>query len=165
MNPPSDGADRVARAADDLEEANRELLQFLDGLARERWEAGATPEGWSVLAAAYHVADGYRIHLRWLDLLREGEPVPGTPRDLDAENAQTVADAGELTPEDVVAAARTAGRLLVAYVRGVGAAELSASAVHGPLGRADVSVEDVLEIAAWHVRHHLRGMRATIGLG
>lgn len=111
---------------------------------------------------AYHVADGYRIHMRWLDLLREGRPVPGTPDDLDAENARAVADAKELPKEAVLPAVETAGRLIVAYVRDLDEDEVTRSARHGPLGGQPVSVDFVLDIAVWHVLEHLRSMRLAV---
>jgi hypothetical protein len=162
VSPSGEPSGRIASAADDLEEANRELLAFLGSLTDEQWRAAHTRDGWTLAAAAYHVADGYRIHMGWLDLVRRNQPVPGVPEDLDALNARTVADASELTPRDVLIATQTAGRLLVAYVRDLEPSELAASASHGPLARPEVSVDFLLDITAWHVRDHLRGMREAV---
>jgi uncharacterized damage-inducible protein DinB len=149
----------IERAAGHLEAANREVMAFLASLGPDRWEATGTEEGWPVRGVAYHVADGYRIHLRWLDLLRRQEAVPGTPLGLDRENAQAVADAASLSPPVILAALQTAGRLLVAYLRGLDPVELDRSARHGQLGGRQVSVRDMLGIAPWHVRSHLLSMR------
>jgi DinB superfamily len=157
------GEERIEAAADELESANRELLAFLASLEGEQWAAVTTDERWPVRGAAYHVADGYRIHIRWLEFLRVGKAVPGLPADLDAENARAVADAADLSPEVIAAAADTAGRLLVAYVRGLRGEELSRSAPHGQLGGRRVAVSDMLDISPWHVRTHLAGMRRAVG--
>jgi hypothetical protein len=162
MTPSDEAGGRVVFAADDLEEANREIVGFLGVLTEEQWQATGTPEGWPVVAVAYHVADGHRIHMRWLDLLRRGRAVPGTPADLDAENARAVADTKDLPSGAVLSAIETAGRLIVAYVRDIDADELTRSAPHGPLGGRDVSVDFVLDITAWHVREHTRSMRAAV---
>jgi uncharacterized damage-inducible protein DinB len=154
--------DRIERVAARLEAANRDLLEFLASLGDAQWRVTGTVEGWPVIALAYHVADGYRIHLRWLDFLRTGQSVPGTPAALDEENARTAADARELSPGVVRSAAETAGRLLVAYVRDLDPDELRLSRPHGPLGGDEVSVESMLDIAAWHVREHLASMRVAV---
>ena len=161
MTSPEAG-DRIATAAEELEAANRDVVGFLGALTEEEWRAVDTSEGWPVRAVAYHVADGYRIHMRWLDLLRAGRPVPGTPDDLDAENARAVADAQQLSTGTVLAAVETAARLIVAYVRDLDGEELTRSARHGPLGGQRVSVDFVLDIAVWHVREHLRSMRLAV---
>jgi uncharacterized damage-inducible protein DinB len=155
---------RIDRAARRLEAANHDLLELLASLSDEQWRATRTVEGWPVIALAYHVADGYRIHLRWLDFLRARQPVPGTPADLDEENARTVADARGLSPGVVRSAAETAGRLLVAYVRDLDPDELHLSAPHGPLGGDEISVESMLDITAWHVLEHLASMRAAVAM-
>jgi hypothetical protein len=162
MNPADRARARIEEAAADLEAAQHEVLGFLRSLSGAQWSATGTREGRPVAAVAYHVADGYRIHLRWLDLLRLGQPVPGTPADLDAENARTLADAAELPTDVVVSAVETAGRLLVAYVRDLEDGELSVSAPHGPLGHDEMSVDFMLDITAWHVREHLGSMRAAV---
>jgi uncharacterized damage-inducible protein DinB len=162
MTHPSEAGDRIASVAQDLDAANRDVVGFLTSLTEDQWHAVDTPEGWPLLAVAYHVADGYRIHMGWMDLLRGGRPVPGTPGDLDAENARAVADANALPKEAVLPAVETAGRLIVAYVRDLGGEELTRSARHGPLGGQQVSVDYLLDIAVWHVREHLRSMRRAV---
>jgi uncharacterized damage-inducible protein DinB len=159
---PLEVGDRIASAAQDLDAANRDVVGFLGALTEDQWRAVDTSEGWPVLAVAYHVADGYRIHMGWMDLLRGGRPVPGTPGDLDAENARAVADAKALPKEAVLPAVETAGRLIVAYVRDLDGGELTRSARHGPLGGRQVRVDNVLDIAVRHVREHLRSMRLAV---
>jgi hypothetical protein len=154
---------RIADAVSHLERAGEELMSLLASMDREQWAAIGTAEGWPVKALAYHVADGHRIHLRWLDHMRKREPVPGTPAELDAENARTVADAGELSPDVVMSAVRTGGRLLAAYVRGLHPDELRFAVPHGPLGGEDTSIDFMLDIATWHVREHLASLRAAVG--
>jgi uncharacterized damage-inducible protein DinB len=158
----SGAGERIVLAADDLEAANREIVDFLGRLTEDQWQATVTPECWPVTAVAYHVADGYRIHMRWLDLLRRGRAVPSTPADLAAENARAVADAKDLPTAVVLSAVETAGRLIVAYVRDLDTDELTRSAPHGPLGGRDVSVDFVLDITAWHVREHLGSLRTAV---
>jgi uncharacterized damage-inducible protein DinB len=155
--------ERIEAAAADLEAANSELLTFLASLEGDQWAAVTQEEGWPVRAAAYHVADGYRIHIRWLEFLRQEEAVPGTPEGMDAENAQAVSDAAGLPFTVIAAAAETGGRLLVAYVRGLQGDELSRSAVHGQLGGRRIAVDDMLDISPWHVRTHLESMRRAVG--
>jgi hypothetical protein len=162
MTHPSEAGERIASVAEDLDAANRDVVGFLGALTEDQWHAVDTSEGWPVLAVAYHVADGYRIHMGWMDLLRGGRPVPGTPGDLDAENARAVEDAKELPKEAVLPAVETAGRLIVAYVGDLGGEELTRSARHGPLGGRQVSVDFVLDIAIWHVREHFRSMRLAV---
>jgi len=157
-----EAGDRIASAAEELQAANRDVVGFLGALTEDQWHVVDTSEGWPVRAVAYHVADGYRIHMRWLDLLRAGRPVPGAPDDLDAENARAVADATELSTKTVLSAVETAGRLIVAYVRDLDGDALTLSAMHGPLGGRPVSVEFLLDVAVWHVREHLRSMRLAV---
>lgn len=154
--------ERIERAAADLESANRDLADFLASLPDDQWRTASTAEGWPVIAAAYHVADGYRLHILWLDHLRLGHAVPGTPEDLDKANAQAVSDAAELAPNTVMSAVALSGRLLAAHVRGLQLHELTASASHGPLGGRRITVEEMLDIAVWHVREHLRNMRSAV---
>jgi hypothetical protein len=154
--------ERIERSIADLEAANRDLSEFLGSVTEEQWRAAGSNEGWPVSALAYHIAEGYRIHMLWLEHLRLGQEVPGTSEELDDANARTAEDAVGLSPETVQRAVETGGRLLVAYLRGLGSEEIDRSAPHGPLGGDEMSVADMLEIAPWHVREHLDSMRSAV---
>jgi hypothetical protein len=97
-----------------------------------------------------------------MDHLRKGEPVPGSSDDLDAGNARAASDASDLPPEVVVAAVETAGRVLRSYLPDLEPDELDRSAPNGHLDGRETSVHDVLGIASWHVRSHLRSMRRAV---
>lgn len=153
---------RVERSVTELEAANRDLHDFLGSLTEEQWRAEASNEGWPVCAVAYHIAEGYRIHMLWLEHLRLGQEVPGSPEELDDANARTAQDALALSPDTVRRAVETGGRLLVAYLHGLGSHEIDRLAPHGALGGDPVSVAEMLEIAPWHVREHLGSMRSAV---
>lgn len=154
--------ERIERSVFALEAANRDLRRFLSSLTEEQWGATDSKEGWPVSAVAYHIADGYRIHILWLEHLRLGDRVPGTSEELDEANARTARDAVAFNPETVRRAVEAGGRLLVAYLCGLGSEEIDRSAPHGPLGGGEVSVADMLEISPWHVREHLDSLRSAV---
>lgn len=154
--------ERIERSIAELEAANRDLLEFLGSVDQEQWRATGSKEGWPVSGVAYHIAEGYRVHMLWLEHLRLGQEVPGTPEELDDTNARTAQDALALSPETVRGAVETGGRLLVAYLRGLGPQEIDRSGRHGPLGGDEMSVADMLEIAPWHVQEHLGSMRSAV---
>lgn len=153
--------ERVERSIEELESANR-LLEFLGTLTEEQWLSASSKGGWPVPALAYHIADGYRLHLLWLEHLRFRHDVPGSPQDLDEGNARTAHDAYAFGPETTRRALDSGGRVLVAYLRGLGSEELDRSARHGPLGGHEVSVADMLEIAPRHVREHLASLQVAV---
>ncbi len=154
--------ERIERSVAELEAANHDLLEFFDSLTGEQWRAAGSNEGWLVSAVAYHIADGFRIHMLWLEHLRLKEAVPGTPEELNESNARTAHDAVAFSPETVRRAVENGGQLLRAYLRGIGSEEIGRSAPHGPLGGDDMTVQDMLEIAPWHVREHLDSMRSAV---
>ncbi|HEV8420059.1 MAG TPA: DinB family protein [Actinomycetota bacterium] len=153
---------RLERSIEELEAANGELLAFLDTLTDEQWRTGRSKEGWPVCALGYHIADGYRLHLLWIEYLRRGQEVPGSPEELDQANARTAEDAAGFSLRTARRAVETGGRLLVAYLRGLRSEEIDRSAPHGPLGGKEVSVADMLEITPWHVREHLSSLRSCL---
>jgi DinB family protein len=153
---------RIEVAITDLEEGNRDLLDFLASLTDQQWRAVSEEERWPVRAVAYHIADGFRIHMLWIEHLRLRQPVPGTPEQSDEENARTAGESAAMSPLTIRAAARTAGRLIVAYLGELRSEELGRSASHGPLGGREVGVQEMLEIAPCHVREHLKSMNAAV---
>lgn len=113
-------------------------------------------------ALAYHIADGYRLHVLWIEHLRLGQEVPGSPAELDEGNARMAEDAAEFSLETVRRAVESGGRLLIAYLSGLRPEESDRAAPHGPLGGKEISVADMLEIATWHVREHLASLRSCL---
>jgi hypothetical protein len=147
-----------------LERANTALLDLLTSLPSEAWEKVAPTEGWPVRATARHIGDGYRIHRRWLELLLRGVAVPGTPTELDEENARTAMESAGMPPERIIAEIDSEGRDLAIYLGALDLDRAGDRAVcHGPLGGEPVSVREMVEIALWHVEHHSDSIRAAVG--
>ena len=151
---------RLQHAADDLDSATRELLDLISLVPEAAWNAGQTAEGWPVAAVARHIAKGYLIHMGWLDHLRRGERVPGSPPDLDRQNerdARSMRERAEVISEIERNSTRLAG-----YFRDLQPREISQAGPHGPLGGDAISVEEMLGICAWHVRSHMESVRAAM---
>lgn len=118
--------------------------------------------GWSIRQLVHHVADSHvNAYIRMsLALAEEGRTVALYDQDLWA--AQPFARTGEIEPSLILLDGLHAR--WTATARGLGEAELRRTIEHPEMGT--VTVDDLLNLYAWHSRHHtahVQGIRERRG--
>src|SRR2546427_12977643 len=119
--------------AEEIVDANAEFIAFVEGCSNEEWRAICRAEKWRVGVVAHHVAWGHERAARWINAIRSGVPIPGSPQAHNASNAIKGAQVAGISREEVVFLARRDAERLGAVIRSL-ADDESARAV--PLGSA-----------------------------
>ena len=70
-----------------LIDANAEFVRFIETCADDEWLLVCPAEGWTVGAVANHIARGHAAVAGWIETIRDGRDVPGSPEQHDANNA------------------------------------------------------------------------------
>lgn len=122
-------------AAQDLEQAARELRRFVEEYPEESWHRVTGAEGWSAAALAYHCALGNDVALGWICQMLVGWPVTETSETHNAFNASDAALYAGLTRAEVAEALRRTTERTAHFLRSLTEAELERSAHHGLAGR------------------------------
>jgi hypothetical protein len=137
--------------ADVMVEANAEFVRFLESCTT----------GWTVAAVAYHIARGHQVVAGWIETLRDGRAVPGSPREHDANNAAMAAEAAGVTRERVITLAQDNGSRLAAVLNSLNESELAMGSSFGPAGGERMTV-DQLAGNRGHLDSHLASIRETL---
>jgi hypothetical protein len=152
-----------AERADEIIDANEELVAFVESCSAAGWARECEGETWSVGVVAYHVADGHRVVAEWIEQLLAGG-VSLTRDELNAANAVMAAQNADVTPAEVVDLSRRNVQMLAATLRRLSEDDLRVTAPFGPAGGMMVPVHDIAG-SRDHLDRHLASMRSTAGLG
>jgi hypothetical protein len=147
--------------ADVMVEANAEFVRFLESCTTEDWGRICSSEGWTVAAVAYHIARGHQVVAGWIETLRDGRAVPGSPREHDANNAAMAAEAAGVTRERVITLAQDNGSRLAAVLNSLNESELAMGSSFGPAGGERMTVEQLAGNRG-HLDAHLASIRETL---
>ena len=147
-------------AAQELERASEEVIEFIRSCPEEAWQRKSEGEGWTIAAIATHCALGNDVALGWICQMLAGRAVLETP---DTHNAANAADAGHYagkSKDEAIATMRRTSARSAAFLRALTDEELERGAHHGLLGR-EVTVGRFLPNFSGHMRGHLDSARAT----
>lgn len=144
-----------------LIDANSDLVEFLVSCTNDEWSQMCSREGWTVGAVAYHVARGHEVAARWIETLRDGRAVPGSPQEHDADNAAMASEAAGVTREEVIRLSQQNVELLAAVLNSLSDSDLAMGAPFGPAGGGRMTV-DQLAGKRSHLDAHLESIRATL---
>jgi hypothetical protein len=145
--------------AEEIADANAEFIAFVESCSDEEWRAICRAERWRVGVVAHHIAWGHERAADWINAIRNGIPIPGSPRAQDASNAIKAAQVAGISRDEVIFLARRNADRLVAVLRSLTDEDFKRAVPFGPARGRPVSIEG---LGRSHLDRHLASMRATL---
>ena len=145
--------------AEEMVDANAEFTAFVESCSDEEWRAICRPEKWQVGVVAHHIAWGHERAADWINAIRNGIPIPGSPRAHDASNAIKAAQVAGISRDEVIFLARRNADRLVATLRSLTEEDFERAVPFGPARGRPLSIEG---LGRSHLDRHLASMRATL---
>jgi hypothetical protein len=145
--------------AEEMVDANAELTAFVEGCSDEDWRAVCREEKWRIGVVAHHVAWGYERAVDWINAIRSGIPIPGSPQSHNASNAIKAAQVAGISRDEVIFLARRNAERLVAVLRSLTDEDFKRTVPFGPARGRPMSIDG---LGRSHVDRHLASMRATL---
>jgi hypothetical protein len=103
--------------AEEMIDANTELTAFVESCSDNDWRAVCPAEKWRVGVVAHHVAWGHERAADWINAIRRGIPIPGSPQAHNARNTIEAAQVAGISRNEVIFLARRNVERLVAVLR------------------------------------------------
>ena len=145
--------------AEEIIDANAEFTAFVRSCSDEEWRAICRGEKWRIGVVAHHVAWGHERAADWINAIRVGTPIPGTPQVHNASNAIKAAQVAGISRDEVVFLARRNVERLVAVLRSLTDDDFERAVPFGPVGGRPLSIQG---LGRSHLDRHLASMRATL---
>jgi hypothetical protein len=145
--------------AEEIADANAELIGFVESCSDAEWGAVCRAERWRVGVVAHHIAWGHERAADWINAIRNGIPIPGSPRAHDASNAIKAAQVAGIRRDEVIFLARRNAERLVAILRSLTEEDFERAVPFGPARGRPLSIEG---LGRSHLDRHLASMRATL---
>ena len=153
-------------SADDFEQDLLALLALpvhleksIEGLDQSQLDTPYRPGGWTVRQVVHHLADSHMnayIRTKWT--LTEDKPVIKAYNEKDWANTLE----NDINPQLSIALIRALHTKWVMLIRKIPFGELSQSFIHPDTNR-EISLERMVQIYAWHSRHHVAHITALRG--
>jgi hypothetical protein len=157
---------RGDQLADQLDEANRELLAVIQAIPDDHWTSVCEADGRQCNVVAHHVAGANRAIADWVLTVVEGTAVPVTMDMVHARNAAQAQENANVAREDVVALLQDSSRYASSTLRNLSDEQLSKSAPVGLFGGNNASAGDLAEqILIGHVISHMNDLRSATATG
>jgi DinB family protein len=155
-------SERARILAEQLEQANRDLIHTVEGLSDTQWRAKTPGDGRTVGVVAHHVAASHKSVTGLVGAIAHGQAVPTiTMEMIHAGNATHATQHANCTKAETVALLRQNGATAVATVRGLSETELDRTATF-PMGT--MTAAQVIErILTGHANDHHGTIRRAIG--
>jgi hypothetical protein len=148
--------------ARETEAAVADLVRFIETSSDDDWHVVTPAEEWSVGVVAHHIAYSFAQAAAWLELVRQGIDIPGSPRIHDQENADHARDFANATREETIELARLSGARAAALVRSLTDEELKRSARSGPTGGSPLTVARVATSFKRHAERHRESIEEAL---
>ena len=145
--------------AEEMVDANAEFTAFVESCSDEEWRVVCRGEKWRIGVVAHHVAWGHERAAEWINAIRSGIPIPGTPQAHNASNGIKAAQVAGISRDEVVFLARRNVERLVATLRSLTDDDFARAVAFGPAGGRPLSIEG---LGRSHLDRHLASMRATL---
>ena len=145
--------------AEEMVDANAEFTAFVESCSDEEWRVVCRGEKWRIGVVAHHVAWGHERAAEWINAIRSGIPIPGTPQAHNASNGIKAAQVAGISRDEVVFLARRNVERLVAILRSLTDDDFARAVAFGPAGGRPLSIEG---LGRSHLDRHLASMRATL---
>lgn len=153
-------SERAEALAVEFEQANAEVIAFVESCSDRIWTAICPGEGWSVATTGHHIGTGHTGIAGFAAAIGAGGPLPPITMDMINEgNAQHAREFAMVDRETVIEKLRTDGAQAAAIVRGLSDDQLDRS---GSFFGNTMTAEQVISgILIGHPREHLNNMRAA----
>src|SRR6202171_2477886 len=142
--------------AEEMIDANTEFTAFVESCTDEERRAICRAERWRVGVVAHHVAWGHERAADWINAIRSGIPIPGSPQAHNASNAIKAAQVAGISRGEVVFLARRNVERLVAVLRSLTDADFERAVPFGPARGRPLAIEG---LGRSHLDRHLASMR------
>src|SRR5207245_9602641 len=120
--------------AEEMVDANAEFTAFVEGCSDEDWQQICREEKWRIGVVAHHVAWGHERAADWINAIRHGIPIPGSPQAHNASNAIKAAQVAGISRGEGILLARRKAERLVAVRRSLTAEGFGRALPFGPGG-------------------------------
>jgi uncharacterized protein (TIGR03083 family) len=153
---------RKTAIREDLQSAQRDLLEALDRVGADDWQRGSRNEGWTILSLLTHLATSEHGFVGTVRRMAAGEG--GVPADFDPNrwNASQLRRNAEVSPAELRQRLEAAHAELLEFLDTVDDAGLDS---RGYLSTGvEGSTEDCLRLSASHKRGHTQDIRAALSL-
>src|SRR5260370_13272259 len=117
---------------EEIDDANAEVNGFVESCSDEEWRTICRAERWRLGVVAHHIAWGHERAADWINSIRNGIPIPGSPRAHDASNAIKAAQVAGIGRDEVIFLARRNADRLVAVLRSLTAEDFKRAVPFGP---------------------------------
>jgi uncharacterized damage-inducible protein DinB len=155
-------SERARTLAQQLEQANHDLIGTIEGLSDAQWHAKTPGDGRSVGVVAHHVAESHKTVSGLAKAVATEQPVPNITMDMIHQgNASHAAQHANCTKAETLALLRQNGAAAVATVRAFGDAELDRT-VALPMGTLSVA-QLVERVLTGHAQDHHGTIRKAVG--
>jgi len=145
--------------AEEIIDANAEFTAFVQSCSDEEWRTICRDEKWRIGVVAHHVAWGHERAAEWINSIRSGIPIPGSPQAHNASNAIKAAQVSGISREEVAFLARRNAERLAAVLRSLTDADFERAVPFGAARGRPLSIEG---LGRSHLDRHLASMRATL---
>lgn len=145
--------------AEEIMDANAEFVAFVETCSDKEWRATCRGERWSVAVVAHHIAWGHERAGDWIGAIRDGIPIPGSPRAHRASNALKATQVAGIGRDEVIFLARRNADLLITLLRSIDDEDLRKRVPFGPAGGRPMSIEG---LGRGHLDGHLASIRTTL---
>jgi hypothetical protein len=145
--------------AEEMIDANTEFTAFVESCSDNDWRTVCRAEKWRVGVVAHHVAWGHERAADWINAIRRGIPIPGSPQAHNASNAIKAAQVAGITRNEVIFLARRNVERLVAVLRSLTDEDFERTVPFGPARGRPISIDG---LGRSHLDRHLASMLATL---
>ncbi len=154
-------SERARTLAQQLEQANHDLITTIEGLSDAQWHAKTPGDGRSVGVVAHHVAESHKAVLGLAKAAAAGQSVPNITMDMVHQgNAAHAAQHANCTKAETLPLLRQNGAAAVAAVRAFGDAELDRTLAL-PMGTLTVA-QLVERVLTGHAQDHHGTIRKAL---
>ena len=154
---------RAEALAKHFEEANADLVAFIENCPDAAWTARCPAEGWTVAAASHHIAIDHPLLADLARRVVTGEAMPALDMGMvDEMNAQHAEEFARCATGETLNLLRTNGGETANFIRGLSDADLDRTAAIPWWGSTPVSAERVVEELIHHIPEHLNSMREAL---
>ncbi len=160
-------SERAATLATELEQANGEVIAFAESCPADIWIAPCVDDGRTVAAVVRHVGGAYIAHMRLVQAVAAGEPIPAMFGDwavIHQGNAVSAEKYAHADRGETIASLQRNGANLAMTIRALTDAQLDRTAVVPIFDNGSRTTAQIIEGSVIaHPHGHLVGLRATVG--
>lgn len=159
-------SERAATLATELEQANGEVIAFAESCPADIWIAPCVDDGRTVAAVVRHVGGAYIAHMRLVQAVAAGEPIPAMFGDwavIHQGNAVSAEKYAHADRGETIASLQRNGANLAMTIRALTDAQLDRTAVVPIFDNGSRTTEQIIASPVIaHPHGHLVGLRATV---